>query len=153
MPKTNIPEEPRLLLEDVGILLQRLSGDKTSEYGPLRAAVSMKRIEAAAKAVTEKVLADASVEYLSTATQGKKLACFGGVLSAYTPATEWQFPLELVMMEKQLKELKERAKVDGSAKAIKKADETRRAFKVETPFSGAPFDVYLDGAKALAKLV
>ena len=152
MPKTNIPEEPRLLLEDVEILLRRLSGEP-DEHGPLRAAVSMKRIEAAAKTVTEKVLADASVEYLSTATQGKKLAYCGGVLSAYTPATEWQFPLELVSMEKQLKELKERAKVDGSAKVIKKADETRRAFKVETPFSGAPFDAYHVGADALAKLL
>ena len=147
----NMPEEAGLFLEDLKILLKKLGSDHSS-ISPLRAAVAMKRIETAAKIVTEKVLEDASVEFQAAATAGKKLTLHGGILSAYSPATEWAFPLEIINLERQLKELKERAKADGTARGTKAAD-TKRAFKVETPFSGAGYSAYLDGAKALEKLL
>ena len=148
---STVAGEAKLLLEDLQVALQKL-GDERSNIAPLRVAVAAKRLETVAKLLTERTVEAASAEFGSLEAGGKKVPYHGGFLSAYTAPVEWSWPLEIVTLERQLKELKERAKANGAATSTKKADAVRN-FKVEAPFAGSSFEAYLDGAKALEKLL
>jgi len=144
--------EAKLLIQDLALVLRKLA-DERAEVSLLRLAVAAKRLETVAKLVTDKTVEAASVEFGALDAGGKKVPCHGAFLSTYTPPTEWAWPLEILTLERQLKDLKERAKTNGTATVVKKAEPVKRNFKVEAPFSGAPFEGYLDGAKVLEKLL
>lgn len=150
---SNLSDEAKQVVEDLCVVLNRLADERFSQKSPLRVAFAAKRLEVIAKFLTEQVLEAASSEFNALEASGKKVPFCGGVLSAYSAPKEWNWPLEIVTLERQLKELKERAKANGTATEVKKADATVRTFKVEAPFSGASFEAYRDGAKALEKLL